>query len=230
MLCVALRQYKLLIQGLGLILIMITSAAIFQPQALSNSVSGFTSNVIYKGFRERDVLASRKSPWTEALNTISTHFWFGTGFGTKDLALDSTLTTASFTSNSVAVEYGSSYLAVMVWVGLIGALPFLLLLILLVDKIVRTFRWMRSTGSALHPAVPFALVVVAGLVHAGFEDWMFAVGYYLCVFFWSMAFLLVDLAPEPYRGASLSLHSSSRPWQSTRQILVSGAELGQPLG
>ena len=43
--------------------------------------------------------------------------------------------------------------------------------------------------------VPFALVVLAGLVHAGFEDWLFAVGSYLCVFFWVCAFLLTDLVP-----------------------------------
>jgi len=31
-------------------------------------------------------------------------------------------------------------------------------------------------------------------VHAGFEDWLFAPGYYLCLFFWSMAFVFVDQA------------------------------------
>jgi hypothetical protein len=35
------------------------------------------------------------------------------------------------------------------------------------------------------------------MLHATFEDWMFAPGYYLCVFFWCMAFVLVDLAPSP---------------------------------
>jgi hypothetical protein len=42
-----------------------------------------------------------------------------------------------------------------------------------------------------------AAVVTAGLVHAAFEDWMFAVGYYVCVFFWTMAFILVDVLPHP---------------------------------
>ena len=31
-----------------------------------------------------------------------------------------------------------------------------------------------------------------GLIHAAFEDWMFAPGSYLCVFFWVAAFLLID--------------------------------------
>jgi hypothetical protein len=42
-----------------------------------------------------------------------------------------------------------------------------------------------------------AMVLMAGLVHAFFEDWLFAVGYHLCVFFWIMAFLLKDLLPSP---------------------------------
>jgi hypothetical protein len=37
------------------------------------------------------------------------------------------------------------------------------------------------------------MVMVAGLVHAGLEDWLFAPGYYLCVFFWSVAFVFVDV-------------------------------------
>jgi hypothetical protein len=40
-----------------------------------------------------------------------------------------------------------------------------------------------------------------------FEDWLFAPGYYLCVFFWSLAFVLVDVAPK-----SLPDMVSVRPW------------------
>jgi hypothetical protein len=69
---------------------------------------------------------------------------------------------------------------------------------LLTARNVRTvFLWMRRTGDGLAPAVPVAAVVTAGLVHAAFEDWMFAVGYYVCVFFWTMAFILVDFLPHP---------------------------------
>jgi hypothetical protein len=41
------------------------------------------------------------------------------------------------------------------------------------------------------------MVMVAALIHAGFEDWLFASGSYLCVWFWSLAFILVDVAPAP---------------------------------
>jgi len=56
---------------------------------------------------------------------------------------------------------------------------------------------LRRTGDVWSPAVPAAAILIAGLVDAAFEDWMFAVGYYLCVFFWSIAFILVDLHPAP---------------------------------
>jgi len=75
-------------------------------------------------------------------------------------------------------------------------LPFFLLVILLMGKIVRTRRWMLRTGNPYHPAVPLAMVLLAGIVHAGLENWLFAPGYYVCVFFWSMAFLFVDLVPS----------------------------------
>jgi hypothetical protein len=46
-----------------------------------------------------------------------------------------------------------------------------------------------------------------------FEDWLFAVGYYLCVFFWSCAFALVDLAPPRTRVVAPSVSPlTSRNW------------------
>ena len=54
---------------------------------------------------------------------------------------------------------------------------------------------MLKTENPFHPAIPLAMVMVAGIVHAGFEDWMFAPGNYLCVFYWSLAFIFADVAP-----------------------------------
>src|SRR5262249_35141712 len=73
--------------------------------------------------------------------------------------------------------------------------PFLLLVLAVTAKVLRTIRWMFVTGSPLHVSVPVAMIVLSGLLHAGFEDWLFAPGYYLCVFFWSLAFILVDIVP-----------------------------------
>ncbi len=85
-------------------------------------------------------------------------------------------------------------------------LPFVLLLALVIHAVFRVFFWIRQTGSAFHYSVPLMMVVVAGLTHAAFEDWLFAVGYYLTVLFWTLAFLLVDLAPAPGGHRSTVFH------------------------
>src|SRR5207237_6833433 len=92
----------------------------------------------------------------------------------------------------VTREHGNSYLAISEWVGLLGVLPFFTLVFLTVRNVGRAVMWMRRTGQVDSPIVPLTAVLAAGLVHATFEDWMFAVGYYLCVFFWSFAFVLND--------------------------------------
>lgn len=198
-LCLGLRKYKLLLQGVGLILILAAASAILLPEAFSNTISSFTSDVVYKGHEhERGLLASRDSPWQESVDSIRKHFWFGTGFGTSDTGQDASEHLGNFSSSSlVSAEHGSSYLAITTWVGFLGMLPFLLLLFVLINKIVRTIIAMLRTQNAFDPAVPLAMMLLAGLIHAGLEDWLFAPGYYLCVFFWSMAFVFWDLAPSP---------------------------------
>jgi O-antigen ligase len=216
LLCLALRKYRMLWQGIVIILILVTSYAILYPQAFSNAVSNLTSSVVYKG---KDpglgVLASRQTPWQGAVETIQNHFWFGSGFGTTDNGKDASAFLYEYgyaTSEKATRENGSSFLTITTWVGVLGVVPFVLLLLALLARIVRTVLWMLSTGNPSHPAVPLAMVLVAGLVHAGFEDWLFAVGYYLCVFFWSMAFVLVDVAPySPFPRLSFRLRSRPMP-------------------
>src|SRR5258706_11319688 len=60
--------------------------------------------------------------------------------------------------------------------------------------------WMNRTADPSHYSVPLAMVVISGLCHASFEDWLFAVGSYLCVYFWVFAFLLADLVPAAVVG------------------------------
>jgi hypothetical protein len=54
---------------------------------------------------------------------------------------------------------------------------------------------MNRTADARNYSIPLAMVVLSGLCHASFEDWLFAAGSYLCVYFWFFAFLLADLVP-----------------------------------
>ena len=198
LLCLSLRKYTFMAKGVTIIAILISASAIVQPENFSNMVSTVMSSVVYKGVNEGTLLASRESPWQSAVDSISKHPWFGTGIGTINNSDAKDLHAGMFASStSVTKENGSSYLSILSGVGILGAIPFLFLLLLLLAKIGGTVGWMLRTGSANHPAVPIAAVLAAGLFHAGFEDWLFAPGNYLCVFFWSLAFIFVDVAPTP---------------------------------
>jgi O-antigen ligase len=197
LLCVALRKYRMLMNGIIVIAIIVAGAAIFQPEEFSNTVTALTDTVIFKGKDPSEgLLGSRLSPWQAAVDSIHNHFWFGTGFGTSDNGQDATEDVGKFsTLVAASSEHGSSYLAIITWVGMVGVLPFVLLMVTLSRKVVETVVWMRRTGNAYHPAVPLAMVVLAGMLHAALEDWLFAPGYYLCVFYWSVAFIFVDYVP-----------------------------------
>lgn len=197
LLCVVLRRYRLLAQGIGILVIVSAIGAIVNPDAFSNTVSSFTSSVLYKGKDPAEgVLGSRTSTWQDTISTIHDHFWFGTGFGTSDNGQGSIPIGNFATTSATSAEHGSSYLAIVSWVGMLGVLPFFLLVGDLLRKVLRTIVWMSKTANPSHASVPLALLAIAGLIHAGFEDWLFAPGYYLCVFYWSMAFVLVDQVPS----------------------------------
>jgi len=222
LLCLALRRYKLLMQGIVIIVILAAGAAILRPEAFSRTVSSFTNTVVFKGKDPSEgLLASRQSPWQEGVESIRTHLWFGTGFGTSDNGQDATEHLAKYsTTTAVSAEYGSSYLAVTMWVGLMGVLPFFMLVWVLSKKIVQTVRWMLRTGNPSHPAIPLAMVMLAGLIHAGLEDWLFAPGYHVSVFFWSMAFVFVDYAPSLAAADPRRAFWRARAMRMMRVILI----------
>ena len=198
LLCLLLRKYRLFALGVGILAMVAALMAIVRPEAFSEMISMSTSAVVYKGKDPSEgVMSSRTLPWQDSINAIQRHFWFGTGFGTSDNGYVQSDQMGRFASTSaISAEHGSSYLALLSWVGILGAVPFVLLLGGVLIKLTRTMVWMFLTRNAAHAAVPLAVVVFAGLIHAAFEDWMFAPGYYLCVFFWSIVFMLVDQAPS----------------------------------
>jgi hypothetical protein len=193
-LCICLRRYMLLAEGITILAIVVAAAAILQPDAFSRTLTAINTDVVYKG---KDVseglLGSRKSPWQETKEAIREHYWFGSGFGTSDTGQDPTDNLGKFASSSLtSKEYGSSYLEIIAWVGVLGSVPFFVLVVVLLAKVLRSMVWMFRSASPYHPVVPLAMVLLAGLLHATFEDWLFAPGYYLCVFFWCMAFVFID--------------------------------------
>ena len=195
LICLSLRRYGLLLAGTGIALLLAGLVAVTVPLHQQSSDS-LTSVFVYKGHREGGLLASRKSIWDDTVSAIQGHPWLGSGFGTSPTTSDLVLQPGSVESLREATrEHGNSYLAITEWVGVLGDIPFFTLVILIAVNVVRVLLRTRRTGNVFSPALPLAALLAAGLVHAAFEDWLFAVGYYLCIFFWSLAFILVDMLP-----------------------------------
>jgi hypothetical protein len=118
-------------------------------------------------------------------------------------------------------EHGNSYLAITEWVGFAGDVPFFALVILTALNVWRALVQMRRGGNVLSPAIPLAGVLAAGLVHAAFEDWLFAPGYYLCIFFWALAFIIVDVLPARCSTAPAA-QAASGAWAARLNIATLG--------
>jgi O-antigen ligase len=200
MVTIALRRPRMLVRIIFAGVLVLEALAVASPSHLHQVTDSLSEKFIYKVDRNPThpgVLGSRLSPWDDTVAAVKRHPWFGTGFGTSDMG-EVPLggeQSSTHTVDGSNREHGSSYLALAEYMGILGVLPFLALLFLVVRASVRVYGWMRETGRASHHAVPFALVTTAGLIHAGFEDWLVAPGSHLCVFFWVCAFLMIDLAP-----------------------------------
>ncbi|MFZ3263993.1 MAG: hypothetical protein WA172_08330, partial [Terriglobales bacterium] len=192
------RQYRLLMKAIGLTLLLVAVTGTLAPDRLSKSLGNMKDALLYKGHKEEGVLGSRQTPWQRTIASIKEHPWFGTGYGTSPTGDDPGLSFGRFASSAETVrEHGSSYLTIAEWVGLLGVMPFLALLSVTASNVWRVCVWMSRTWDARHYSIPLAMVVLSGLVHANFEDWLFAVGAYPCIYFWVFAFLLADLLPAP---------------------------------
>jgi hypothetical protein len=195
-LLLALRRNKLILQGLVGIGCLLAISAIATPDRFDEVKSSFVAGVIYKGHQTEGLLGSRMTPWQETVRVIQDNPYFGSGFGASIYGDKPFGETGTLAVASISREHGSSYLAITEWVGMLGIVPFALLIFLVMHAVVRVFLYLRRTGNASHYSVPLMMVMIAGLAHAGFEDWLFAVGYYLTVIFWVLAFLLMDVAPQ----------------------------------
>lgn len=173
----------------------------------------YTQTVIYKPNetdRELSLLSSRRSPWEKTIKTIQEHPWFGTGLGTPEKSVEGIFTTGGYR------EHGNSYLTVAEGLGLLGVAPFALLLVVLLHRVQMACAWMRRNNNPAHCAIPLVWVMLAGLVHAMFEDWLLSAGSYFCVGFWIITFWALDLTnrkafssvPTP---VAVDLRSQSSP-------------------
>jgi O-antigen ligase len=194
--CLGLRQYRILLKAAGLSLCLVAATGMVAPTALYQSFANLKDAVLYKGHKEEGMLGSRRTPWERTAASIKEHPLFGTGYGTSPTGEDPGFDFGKFSSSSeTAREHGSSYMTIAEWVGLLGVVPFVMLMGLTALNIGRVWVWMRKTANPYHYSIPLAMVLLAGFVHATFEDWLFAVGSYPCVYFWAFAFMLADFVP-----------------------------------
>jgi len=199
MLCVGLRKYRFLACGIAVASVMAVGVAALvpPPPTIETDDGSLTTRFVYKGERQSGILASRLSVWDKTISSMDQHPWFGTGFGTSATDFDKGQISQRFRSaGQVTREHGNSYLEIAEWLGFLGVIPFGVLLLFLLLNVTSVFVWMRQTRNPFSPAVPLAIFIIGALVNAGFEDWLFAVGYHTCVLFWSLAFLLPDYAPS----------------------------------
>jgi len=219
LLCVGLRQYRLLAKVVAASLALAALAAALVPLS-SQPAESVTSAFLYKGHREEGILGSRKSVWDQTLSVILQHPWFGSGFGTSITTFeDSAKPGETFKSAPETTrEHGSSYLTVVEGTGILGALPFLILVTLTVLNIVRVTVWMRRSRDPCFPSVLLAAVLAAGVANAAFEDWLFAPGYYLCVLFWAFAFILIDFLPATAPLGLPHPYVAAQTWPASQGI------------
>jgi O-antigen ligase len=132
--CIAMRQYRLVIGGMAASLAIAALTAVLIPQPTGmiegSRTQSISSLFLYKGKPTEDLMASRRGPWDQTVAVIKQHPWFGSGFGTSVTGQNATyfeLTRARFVDSRMIREHGNSYLAIVEWSGLLGVLPFYLL-------------------------------------------------------------------------------------------------------
>jgi O-antigen ligase len=220
-LCVGLHRYRVLTKVVAASLALAALAAALGPRS-SQHAESLTSTFLYKGHREEGILGSRRSVWDQTLSVIREHPWFGSGFGTSVVMFEYPVESgeAFKSAPETTREHGSSYLAIVEGTGIVGALPFLILVMLTVINIVRVIVWMRRSRDPCFPCILLAAVLAAGLSNAAFEDWLFAPGYYLCVLFWVFAFILIDFLPATAPLGSPHSYVAAQIWPASQGLVA----------
>jgi O-antigen ligase len=180
------RRYRILLLGMTLLVVILLSMFLVTPDRFQDA----SETLVYKKGDRGNVMASRNKPWERSLHTFRDHPWLGLGFGAADNSSEWRF--GYVTIGQQTRERGSSYLTMLETTGILGTLPSALLLLALIREIFRVFFWLRRTGKVNQPAVVAAAIILGGMVSASFEDWMFAVGYYMSVIFWVLALSLRD--------------------------------------
>jgi O-antigen ligase len=180
------RRFRTLLVGMGLIAAVLINMSLVTPERFQNA----SDALLYKKAETGSLIGSRGKPWERSVSTFREHPWLGVGFGVAENSADWHFGYA--TQGQLTRERGSSYLTMLEGTGAVGSFFSGLLILALLREIWRIFSRLRYTGQVNQPAVVAGAIVLGGLVNAFFEDWLFAVGYYMSVIFWVLALSLRD--------------------------------------
>jgi O-antigen ligase len=185
------RRYRTLLVGASLLAVILLNLSLAAPERFQDASDAF----LYKKGEHGNFMDSRQKPWERSLRSFQDHPWLGVGFGAADNSAGWHLSYA--TRGQLTRERGSSYLTMLETTGAVGTLFFALLILALIREVYLVFRWLRRSGMVNQPSVLVASIILGGLVNAFFEDWLLAVGYYMSVIFWVLAFSIRDWKASP---------------------------------
>jgi O-antigen ligase len=129
--------------------------------------------------------SGREVAWALAARLIDENPWTGYGWGTEEQLL------APFRDNELKAHEGAlvhnSYLSLMLQIGVAGAIPMGLLLLLALRRAFGAAR--AAIDGDLREQAAVVLATLCGcVVHAIFESWMFASGAQISLVFWPTLF------------------------------------------
>jgi hypothetical protein len=185
-LLVGARRYRTLLMGVSLLSAILLNMFLVTPERFQTA----SEALLYKKGERGSLLDSRGKPWERSLATFREHPWLGLGFGAADNSAEWHF--SYVTQGQLSRERGSSYLTMLEGTGAVGTFFSGMLILALLREVWRIFSRLRHTGQVNQPAVVAGAIILGGLVNAFFEDWMFAVGFYMSVIFWVLALSLRD--------------------------------------
>ena len=149
---------------------------------------------------ELRALSGRGEVWKLTLELFEKNPWRGYGWGVESELLE-------IHSDRIHYHQGAhvhnSYLSLLLQVGLLGAIPIVLLLLTAVRRSGRAILREHESSSipSGHAGVLLAMFV-GGLAHAFVESWLFATGNLNSLIFWPVWFMLLrGYLKAPAQGA-----------------------------
>lgn len=158
---------------------------------------GELQSFVYKYPGVSSLLESRASYWQDTRESFRVRRWTGSGFGVQEQQAESRL---SFATTGSFREQGSTYLGLLEEVGVLGAAPFFVLLLVVAY---------RNGAMLLRSEDPlrllFARTIVAGLLWGLTENYLLYLGNAASILFFN-AFFLQERLLQLEKAARIQFH------------------------